>query len=888
MERIEIVSERHIFNRRFQIDSFEFTMKFRETAFLPNTRNILNAREQNIIERFYIECFNELLNYIEVVLDTSPRDFVGMKFQVETIGDARPFGLHFRELREYSSEIITDLFLRLQQSNDDFRSHDAVSVTITIVKNQSGGTTIPLTRLPIDDFEILCKRKKQTILIPKRKYDLTDKKCLPRALLIGQYYVDCYQDRRQMNKLFDLRSKILEKNVDKLCRQIFGSIKKYEEQCLEGCTMTEITKFSKYFRNYQITVWNDLLLYKEPMFRNKKQTKKQINLFFLTEKQHFITLSNVCGFFGVRFHCQLCDRLLFTKRHRCSERCNRCFFSPPCYFNKKDNDSENEHLCTICNRMFKNDFYYENHLKKELIKITKNKNEEWSVCERYKICQKCFKFYDCLDIHRKNKNIPIEHKCEEKYCTYCKMYVFLNHNCNIQTYNSKMLDKFVIFFYDLETVQNKPVSLIKANQDETQFLHEPILLCSQQICNLCWKIESIDYQCKQCKIRSKTFEGKDCVSEFKTYLLNATTNKKLSQIRCIAHNARGFDAQFMIKEILKTNGHRIRLQMQGYKILYIEIKGFIKFIDSLYFLPMKLDNFPKAFDLSAELNKGFFPYLFLSFDNWSYIGDIPEKHFFGFNCDDTVTERIQNFNLWYDKVSLQSKKEYNLRDEAIRYCSNDVSLLRLGCLKFISMIIDLFEINPYFQCLTLAQLALTIFRKKCMPSNMLGIVPSDNYHSNINHSQICKKWLIYLNYFQFDENQAGPSNKDFSNSFIKSEVRLLDCGISVDGFCKNYPFKSSFSEIDDIFENSSWVINNNGNTMHCEGSTLKANSEKGTVFEFSGCYFHGCPECLKTNSYRKKRHIFNKNKKPDKDGNLIYNDTVLNQEKIDRNLLSLW
>lgn len=96
-----------------------------------------------------------------------------------------------------------------------------------------------------------------------------------------------------------------------------------------------------------------------------------------------------------------------------------------------------------------------------------------------------------------NVNITKEHNCEEKYCSYYKAYVNLNQNCNIQTCNLDMLYNFVIFFYDLETVQTIEISLVKAHSDETQFLHEPILLCSQQVCNLCWKIDDVNKQCKQ-------------------------------------------------------------------------------------------------------------------------------------------------------------------------------------------------------------------------------------------------------------------------------------------------------------------------------------------------------------------------------------------------------
>lgn len=272
----------------------------------------------------------------------------------------------------------------------------------------------------------------------------------------------------------------------------------------------------------------------------------------------------------MKHQCELCDRLLPNKKHKCNERCNRCFKSPPCYFQKNDLIDKNTLLCKNCNRMFRNTRCLKNHLKQESIKITKTITEKWSICERYKICQKCFKFYDLLTLNKRDK----EHKCEEKFSSYYKLDVPLNHNCCIQKYEKNMPKNFVIVFYDLEIVQNKTVSLIESRKEETQFLHEPILVCAQQVCNLCWEINDLEFECKKCIKRNHIFEGQDSVLQFVQFLLKAKTNRKLTQVRAIAHNARSFDAQFIIKEFLKsTDRYNIDLQMTGYKILSIEIKG---------------------------------------------------------------------------------------------------------------------------------------------------------------------------------------------------------------------------------------------------------------------------------------------------------------------------
>lgn len=364
--------------------------------------------------------------------------------------------------------------------------------------------------------------------------------------------------------------------------------------------------------------------------------------------------------------------------------------------------------------------------------------------------------------------------------------------------------KFKLVFYDIETVQSKEIG---DRNDKIRYEHEAILICAQQVCDLCYKIPDRSYDgCTQCKKREVFFEGRNSIIDFLNFLMKYQPGKRITC--CIAHNARSFDSQIILHNMLKIKMNDIQVCMRGFKILRIKFKRNIHFIDSLMFLPMPLASFQETFDLDPTLTKGFFPYLFLSFENWGYEGEMPKKEFF--NMEDAVYKRQMEFEEWYEDNKL---KLFNLRDEAISYCFNDVTLLRAGCLNFMESIIEIGNVNPFFESFTLAQLALLIFRKKFMPLNKLGVVPSNNYHPLTAQSKICRKWLTYLNYFQ-----QGGSKSDF---FIHPEVVLKDCGLQVDGFCEDgYPFTPK--------------------------------NRKGTVFEFSGCYFHGCQDCLRTNPYNLK------------------------------------
>lgn len=63
----------------------------------------------------------------------------------------------------------------------------------------------------------------------------------------------------------------------------------------------------------------------------------------------------------------------------------------------------------------------------------------------------------------------------------------------------------------------------------------------------------------------------------------------------------------------------------GGKIMQLNFDR-IRFIDSLSFFQMPLSAFPKTFGLT-ELKKGYFPHLFNTPENQSYVGPIPTPHY---------------------------------------------------------------------------------------------------------------------------------------------------------------------------------------------------------------------------------------------------------------------
>lgn len=80
-------------------------------------------------------------------------------------------------------------------------------------------------------------------------------------------------------------------------------------------------------------------------------------------------------------------------------------------------------------------------------------------------------------------------------------------------------------FFDFETVQVEQVSLIDSKPKEVQFVHQPILLCAQRVCNMCWllHLDNRPTMCRDC--RKYVFEGSDCVKDILFKRCHATVFK---------------------------------------------------------------------------------------------------------------------------------------------------------------------------------------------------------------------------------------------------------------------------------------------------------------------------------------------------------------------------
>ncbi len=172
-------------------------------------------------------------------------------------------------------------------------------------------------------------------------------------------------------------------------------------------------------------------------------------------------------------------------------------------------------------------------------------------------------------------------------------------------------------------------------------------------------------------------------------------------------------------------------------------------------------------------------------------------------------KKKEEFNFWNDKVKDQ---EFNFKQEFETYCWSDVRLLTEGCLKFRQICMEDTKLNesdsgvdPFRVAITIASYCNYTFRRNYMIKDSIGIIPSNGYNPNQKSSTKAKLWLKYI------------SEKE--NIFIQhaNNTGEYQCGpYFLDGLCE----------------------------------------EKKTIYEFHGCYWHGCPRCYKSTTFNTTRQMY--------------------------------
>jgi hypothetical protein len=125
---------------------------------------------------------------------------------------------------------------------------------------------------------------------------------------------------------------------------------------------------------------------------------------------------------------------------------------------------------------------------------------------------------------------------------------------------------------------------------------------------LCLNEETLDgpENCSLCEEKTTTYSGVDRIEKFVDYIHELSKNAKkcAANILAIAHNGKGYDHHFILREIVSRNYLDVDLIVQGSKLLRLKV-GNVKFIDSFAIMNLPLKSLSLAYGIE-DVSKGFF------------------------------------------------------------------------------------------------------------------------------------------------------------------------------------------------------------------------------------------------------------------------------------------
>jgi len=643
-----------------------------------------------------------------------------------------------------------------------------------------------------------------------------DNLCLAAALCMARAH-DAVKESRDLGEPEDVRQQ-KEVFYKRTRNSVPQTLARFAREYMVGCNITEaecgslqsVQKFQDQMPRHRIIVFGSFpaphKVFDGPALRANGEMRRPLYLHL--EDNHYDVITKPHSAFECAYYCDSCVKFFNNKNlHNCTKVCSSCRnASPPCRQHQQQQQQQQQPIqCDTCLRFFPNATCMANH--KKAIQGGK------TTCELVKVCNTCLVHLDYL--RRKDR-----HVCGEIYCAVCSKYTPSGHLCYMQidrnrkdkptaaassnTSDANTSDDnppplakiskqipFVIIFYDLESIQTEKVDGGEALK------HQAVLCISQQVCPACIENDSLQFVCTDCGEREHTFMGTDCIVRFLDFVSEQFGMTKEAVI--VAHNGRSYDHQFVLKEFIRRKW-KPKLIVKGTKITLMEYKN-LRFIDSINFLQMALAKFPSTFGIS-ELKKGYFPHFLFNvvsdhrFDannaaatNYVIQGMPPIA---AYEPQKMTPSAQQEFCKWYDQ-ECGKHLEFNYVRELKSYCSSDVTLLRLGCLHLRTFFLQ-FDVDPLRECCTIANACNKVFRRTLLRPNTIGIIPAGGYRAADKQSLIALEWL------HWKENETGEA---IETAATGREVRIL--GMKVDGF----------------------------------------QPATGTIYEFDGCYFHGCPACFR-------------------------------------------
>ena len=758
---------------KFNTTSTRYKVAFREL----DVRGI-----PNILKSLRV-LFNSIIKDITKFME--PDDLVRLSVQCPELDF--PISLPFMKLSQLNAERFLTEIERVLQSYEQFVMDETLEIEFIQVSMPVGGIG---KRCRYVDLEKTLEEKRCFIRVQNK-----DNLCCARAIVTAKARLDNHEKWNSIR---------VGRHIQ---RDLALQLHDRASVPLGKCGIPEIKRFQEVMPEYQIYVLSkghfNAIIYEGP------EADKKMYLYL--HDDHYDVITKMPAFLGRNYYCTICNKGYDHKeRHACNDTCHHCY---------KIHDVHDEHwkYCEDCNRYFRNDICFDLHKQRS--------NSGQSTCTTNFRCNQCGQ-----SVYAKLHKKP--HLCGEQYCRVCKDYFPESHQCymvpeeknkdnknclsesthelNISTdHTSLPKEKSKTFlFFDFECRQEELLQCERGFTASTEGRkcihckqswcgtrkHTPNLCVVHKVCEICMTDEvDSGTHCEKCGQNEYIFRGETTRDDFCRWLFS----EENSGAKVLCHNFKGYDS-YPILQYLYQNGVLPEVIKSGSKFMSIDIpKCNIRFIDSINFLPMSLEKFPKSFGLK-ELCKGYFPHLMNTNDNQNAIlQGLPDMKYY--NPDGMKPDKRREFMEWYNEHKYDT---FNFQEQLLAYCKSDVDILRKGCLAFRKMFMEVTSlddkpgVDPFDKCLTIASACNLVFRRNFLEYDSIGIIPPNGYRPQQKQSIKALKWLQYI---------SEKDSIEIVHARNGGEKRIGP--FLVDGYQETL-----------------------------DGDTI--------VYEFHGCFWHACPKCF--------------------------------------------
>lgn len=767
--------------------------------------------------------------------ENQPRDLVRLSFDHPELYKA--IHVPLREISHIDENYIMGNVERVLQSTESLPIDNEFIVNVGVIHIPQGSSLFQITDIREARF------KKRSVVAIRNN----DTLCFARAVVIGQAYLKGQLSTYLLLRKYEPTQKRAAVNLHRKAKVNVGPVGFVDIPKFENCLKMNIVVFAA---NYGNSVAYKNLRYKKTVY------------LWLTEnydnrRGHYDLVLKPAPFLNKRHFCDIC---LFAYNVQGSHVCKTS-----CFCGLKKCIQIKNVVCENCNRTCKSLKCFKKH------KTPRKKAS--SICDMYKMCVVCKKVYK-----RQQR-----HTCGEWYCRICQQNVNgILHNCYIRACLPKAVGyKYIDFDFETTTDDNGE--------------HIPNFVVAFKSCETCGDVPTLEKQtCDQCGSRVAKFMGLNTKTQFCKWLFH----KRHKNYTLRSHNGSGFDNSFLLQYLIQESIIP-QIIYNGSKIMYMRIRNGlnIRVIDSMKFLPMRLADLPKAFDLN-ELKKGYFPHKFNTMVNQHYIGPYPSKDMYGYN--EMKEHNRSQFEIWYNE-KLASGEIFDFRKEIDQYCTSDVDILQRSCMEFRNLILTLTAQTIPEKCYDMYKSKHNATKQQQCTSDYSEHSDSETNDNDINMEQKVSTLLtLAVDPFQYIS-IAGVCMAIFKYKFLREKCLVTHKNTAVYAYRQGLRYylengvelgyigqvQSTFISTDIVqvnrntaYSNDSivWMryINKDIRHMLSNGGEVCIPNGRGgyykldgydsntnTVYEYYGCLWHGCQSCFPRKGFVDILHPYTKQPLPE-------------------------